>query len=810
MAWIWQRVGRVLVRRGRVVGVAVVLITLALAGGLTRLQFETSQASLISPSTEVYKISQRYQAQFGGDPLIVLFSGAIEDLFSPANLPELQGLEDDLRATHDFPAVLGPVTALRFASAQLDVAPAMLARASASEQAAAPDEAARAAVAQRYADLLTTESGRLGAAGERRLDNPAFVSFLLTGADGRIRPALGDNFPDLEHGVLVVRLPGNASIAEQGVLSDEVRTIVARHPLAGFEVVATGSPVLLKEINDYLRGGMATLGALAAVVMLALLWLVFRARWRLLSLGVVIVGLVWSFGSLGYLGVPLSMVTISGLPILLGLGVDFAVQTHNRFEEELRDGEPVEQAVDTVMAHMAPPLTIAMIAAVAGFLALQLSQVPMINDFGVLLMVGIVALVIEATLMMTSLLLWRERRSPSPAGDAPHGVIDRLTRSATRLAPRWAVGIAAVGLIVGAAGLMVEGTTPIQTDPEAWVGPDSPSVKELVALRAGTGFSTELGFSIKADDVTATEVVRWVDAYARREIARHPDALVRPDSLATIVSSVTGAAPVAEDIKAVLSVAPPDVVASFVSPNHRETNLLFPIAPLSLQDRERLLDEMVADLDPPAGVTATPSGLVVIGIELVNALEANRQLLTLTALGLVALWLLVVYRRPVLVLLTLVPVIAAVGASGLAIDLLGLELTPLTTVSGPLAVAITTEFSVLLLSRFLEERASGADAESAVEQAATRIGRAFLASGLTLLGGFVVLAFSPMPLLIDFGVVVALDVALALVSVLVVLPPLLRWTAGWPTRGSEPAPTISLDITEPTAPAHAHLGGDRR
>src|SRR5207342_206792 len=98
--------------------------------------------------------------------------------------------------------------------------------------------------------------------------------------------------------------------------------------------LTTGSPVLLKEINDYLRGGMATLGALAAVVMLAILWLVFRARWRLLSLAVVSVGLVWAFGALGYLGVPLSMVTISGLPILLGLGVDFAIQTHNRFEEE--------------------------------------------------------------------------------------------------------------------------------------------------------------------------------------------------------------------------------------------------------------------------------------------------------------------------------------------------------------------------------------------------------------------------------------------------------------------------------------------
>lgn len=779
MERIWRSIGEVIVRRGRAVAVGILLVTLVMAGGLTRLQFETSQASLISPSSDVYETNLRYQAQFGGEPMIVLYTGPIEELASADNLAVLRALEDELRATGRFTAVLGPAMALDFAASQMDIAPAMLAGASAREMAAAPDAQAQAAVAQRYADLLDSESRRLAAAGEQSLDNPDFVHFLLTEADGRVRPALGDNFPDPEHAVLVVRLPGNASIAEQGVLADEVRSIVDRHPVEGFEVIATGSPMLIKEINDYLRGGMAVLGALAAVVMLGVLWLVFRARWRLLSLGVVVIGLVWAFGALGYLGVPLSMVTISGLPILLGLGVDFAVQTHNRFEEERRGRSSPEAAVDATMAKMAPPLTIAMVAAVAGFLALQLSEVPMIKDFGVLLAVGMVVLVVEAIIVTTGILLWREHRYPVAAKDVPQGVIDRVTTAATRLSPRWALPIVVVGLVIGIWGLIVQGTTPVQTDPEAWVGEDSAAVQELVALRDGTGFSSELGFSIEADDVTSTEVVQWIDAYARRQMEAHPDALVRPDSLATIVSSVTGTAPVAEDVEALLAVAPEDVVATFVSPDRRQTNLIFPLGPMSLQAREALVDEMMADLDPPDGVTATPSGLAVVGIELVNALEANRQLLTLAALGLVALWLLVAYRRIAMMALPLVPVIVAVGASGLAIDALGLELTPLTTVSGPLAIAITTEFSVLLVARFVEERQRGANAEEAVERSASRIGRAFLASGLTLLGGFVVLAFSPMPLLIDFGVVVALDVALALVSVLVVLPPLLRWGAAW-------------------------------
>jgi hydrophobe/amphiphile efflux-3 (HAE3) family protein len=811
MGSIWRPVGRGIIDHGRAVAVLVLAVTLVMAGGLTRLEFETSQSSLLAERNDVYQLSLRYQEQFGGEPMIVLFTGPVEELVSPANLAELQSLEEELRVTGRFATVLGPATALQFAHDELGIAPGMIADASERAQAAAPDEATRTAIAAHYGELLAGEAGRLSAAGDATLDNAAFVQFLLTEPDGSIRPALGDNFPDTDHGVLLVRLPGNASIADQGVLADEVRSIVDRHPIPGIEVLATGPPVLLQEINEYLRTGMATLGALAALAMVALLWLVFRARWRLLSLGVVIIGLVWAFGALGYLGVPLSMVTISGLPILLGLGVDFAVQTHNRFEEEVRDGRSADAAVRTVMARMAPPLTIAMGAAVAGFLALQLSTVPMIEDFGVLLAVGMVVLVVEAILVMSALLLWRERRRPTTPVQPSHGVLDRLTRTVTRLTPRWAIPIAAIGLVIGAAGLAVEGTTPIQTDPEAWVGADSDSVRELVHLRTGTGFSSELGFLIEADDVTDTEVVAWIDAYARRQIATHPDHLIRPSSLATIASSVTGAAPVTEDVDALLSVAPPDVVSTFVSEDGRETNLIFPIAPVSLSEREQLLDEMVADLDPPTGVTATPSGLAVVGIELVNALEANRQALTVTALALVALWLLAVQRRLAAALLPLVPVVAAVGASALAIDLLGLELTPLTTVSGPLAIAITTEFSVLLLARFLEERAKGARPEVAVALAVRRIGRAFLASGLTLLGGFVVLGFSPMPLLVDFGVVVALDVALALVSVLVVLPPLLQAAARWLPGETEGladlvVPLVPAPHAEPVVLAHSSKG----
>ncbi len=62
--------------------------------------------------------------------------------------------------------------------------------------------------------------------------------------------------------------------------------------------------------------------------MVLILVFLFRVRWRLLPLLVVLVGVIWAFGLAGYLGIPLTIVTIAGLPVMLGIGIDYAIQMH--------------------------------------------------------------------------------------------------------------------------------------------------------------------------------------------------------------------------------------------------------------------------------------------------------------------------------------------------------------------------------------------------------------------------------------------------------------------------------------------------
>ncbi len=133
------------------------------------------------------------------------------------------------------------------------------------------------------------------------------------------------------------------------------------------------------------------------------------------------------------------------------------------------------------------------------------------------------------------------------------------------------------------------------------------------------------------------------------------------------------------------------------------------------------------------------------------------------------------------------PVLIAVGAASLVAYIFDLKLSPMTAVGGPLVVAACTEFTSLILLRFIEERNRGLEPREAIDVAASRTGRAFIVSALTAIAGVAVIATSSLPLLRDFGIIVAMNVAVALLSALIFLPPMLVWAdqpqRNWVSRG---------------------------
>src|SRR5204862_7524031 len=243
-------------------------------------------------------------------------------------------------------------------------------------------------------------------------------------------------------------------------------------------------------------------------------------------------------------------------------------------------------------------------------------------------------------------------------------------------------------------------------------------------------------------------------------------------SIGTTVSSLietpgAGAVPpTGAEVKAAYDVAPPDIKKSTANEPAGASNLIFQTGGSGLDERAVVVHEIEDTVDPPPGVTATPSGLAVVGVGLLDNLESNRILLTYLAILFVFLFLCVRLRSVIRSLLSLVPVLIAVGTASLVAFALGLKLSPMTAVGGPLVVAACTEFTSLILLRFVEERRRGPGPRIAMNVTASRTGRAFIVSALTAVSGIAVIATSSLPLLRDFGAVVALNVAVALLSAL--------------------------------------------
>jgi uncharacterized protein len=803
-----------------IVGVVGLAVTLLLGLGITRLEFATGQDSYLNKDDQVYKDSVAYQDLFGGQAMVSLFTmdegSDVVDLFSPDNLARMQSVDEQLRGTEGVVAVVSPLTALQFtqnmvSSESGDVTQSVAGQALLNARERDPDPASQA----RRLDDAATTLARISAftPEQQTFDNPDWVRFLLYDNQGQIRKSLRPFFPDESHAQTVTRLVGNADIEQEGAASERVMDVVGGEDWEGTVVTTTGAPVLLKELNDYLRGGMLTLGAIAVVIMTVILLLLFRVRWRLLPLGVIIIGVIWAFGLAGYLGIPLSVVTIAGLPVMLGVGIDYAIQMHSRIEEEVlidRSPHPIQEA----SMGLGPALLVVTFDAIFAFLALLFARVPMIRAFGVLLAVGIAAICLCSIVVPLAALGIREYRSPTVGRDYRGGVLARIVVWLGSLPTGAAVPLAVASLVIFVGGVLVEDDLTLESDPERWVNQDSQVIADINTLRSETGSSAELGIFVESDDVFSDESVGFVQDFANEQLAARPDDLLTASSIVTTVGfllevpDTTAMSPTGEDVRRAWEVAPADIQRSTVSADASALNLIFRTGPGSLEERAVYTDAIRDQLEeppaegagtagrpadvsadgsvvPPEGVRATPSGLAVVGVGLLENLEANRILLIYLSAAFVFLFLVVRLRSFVRALLSMVPVLIAVGAASLVAWAFDLKLSPMTAVGGPLVIAACTEFTSLILLRFIEERQRGLGPREAVDATAERTGRAFIVSALTAIAGVAVIAFSTLPLLRNFGIVVAMNVAVALLSALVVLPPMLVWAEerGWVTRG---------------------------
>lgn len=175
------------------------------------------------------------------------------------------------------------------------------------------------------------------------------------------------------------------------------------------------------------------------------------------------------------------------------------------------------------------------------------------------------------------------------------------------------------------------------------------------------------------------------------------------------------------------------------------------------------------------GLTLQVTGGPAFGVDVASAFDGADFTLLLVTIGIVAMLLIVTYRSPVLWLIPLLVVALADQAASKATTALGaaLGLSFDTGIVSVLVFGAGTNYALLLISRYRERLVAEPDHRRALAQAWRATVPAIVASNVTVVLSLLTLVLAVIPGTRGLGLACALGLVIALVAVLLVLPPAL-------------------------------------
>jgi predicted RND superfamily exporter protein len=420
----WEGLAQRSIDRPRRAIAVMVAMTLLAAPGLLRLELRTDGHALVPPDDPAVLVDAEVREHFGlRDPVFaVVVTDHPAGIYNSETLERLAGLTAELAAIEG----IGPAEVISLATeARERLDPGTGASFSAFLD---PLPETPEAIALLRQDLARPSAAILRGTVIADDDRAAAVVVGVPGAPG------GDEEPEGVDRTAVVR-----QILE-----------VARH----FEsprdrVLVVGAPVAEVLLGGHILADLALLLPLALLVMATVLWLGCRRLWGVV-LGLTEVGaaLVFTFGVMGWLGVPVYLTTAM-LPVLLtSLGLADEIHVFWHYQRQLAaapsspSGGPHPEPVRATMRQMTRPVFLTTLTTAIGFLSFAPSGVLPIFTVGLFAALGILfCMVWSLTVIPAALTLLPPQRMTRPAWrrDAASGSVSGVAEgwTARLVLPLW-------------------------------------------------------------------------------------------------------------------------------------------------------------------------------------------------------------------------------------------------------------------------------------------------------------------------------------------------------------------------------------
>ncbi|WP_144799688.1 efflux RND transporter permease subunit [Halorubrum depositum] len=606
----------------------------------------------------------------------------------------------------------------------------------------------------------------------------------------------------------------------QGLQTD-VRELADDEPA---DVRVFGAGIINAETGQIIGDSLLIVMPIVVVLLLGFLVVAYRDPIDLaLGLFALLMTLIWTFGFLGFSGIPFDQQQIAVPVLLLAVGVDFGIHFVNRYREETVQGYDAVPAMRIAANQLAIAFVIVTVTAVFGFGANVASDLDPIRNLGIVSAVGIVFTFLIFGLFLPAAKLevdrLRERYGVPEFGSTPiaseDSALGRLLSVSVTIGERAPAVFIAV-LLVASAGLGAYGAGIDTTfEQEDFLPPEEEAgyVEYIPEPFAPGEYTVTETLNLLEDNFAASQdasITIFVEGPLREDHALEALAEPNNDPPGTLAVGPNGGAETTSIVTVIRSHARSDEeFAALVARNDRNGN--------GIPDRnlERIYEEL---FDSPAGdrasryltddrrgaqieytvesgatqgeiaadateqadrfrYTATATGQIVVfdaitGIIFESAIQGLVLAVVLTGVFLVITYG-ILEGMPLLGIVNVFPIVIAVASLVGTMRLLGLPLNALTATILSIAIGIGIAYSVHITARFIDEFKENDDVAASLRTTLTGTGGALTGSMLTTALGTGALALAITPVLGDFGLLIALSVVYSFVLSVVALPPAL-------------------------------------
>jgi hypothetical protein len=575
-------------------------------------------------------------------------------------------------------------------------------------------------------------------------------------------------------------------IIEQGVSTDASQNIepfvldtIGQATLPpGVSIEITGNTPYTLQFESAMMADFGVLVIACMIFMLIAMYILYsKIRFWILPIVLLTFGLFYTFGLMGAFGIPANDGAIAAFPILLGLGIDYAVQFHMRFDDERRQKD-VSLALHETLKNTGPSVLIALASTSLGFAAMFITPIPMIQTFATVSIIGI------SCCYLTSLFGFGAfahliRYEPKPPGKGftyrLNEAYEQVLLKVTSIVVKIAGPVVLIAVVIAGAGIALDHNIPVDASQKSMVPPDLPAQLVADKVQSVSGSLTPLPLYVRGIDPSSVEGIRWIDRLGTELADKYPQ-VTGIESLASLVRSYnSGVLPASQaGLDRVLAAIPVDE-RSLYQIDDTTSVVILNLRSMTIEEQQSFSDNVVEEiawLEPPPGAEVVPTGDFSLYVTLTDQVVKNKDRMTLLGFVLIFVLLLFIYRKAV-ALTPLVPIICVIGWNTLGMIALGQDYSILTAVLGSMTIGVGSEYTILVMERYLEEHRRTGDKIQAIKEAVRKIGSAVVVSGLVTAAGFSALLLSSFPILSGFGLSTVILVIFSLLSASVIMPAVL-------------------------------------